>query len=71
VSTLPEHDANRCLVQALRAQKFAGNVAVVVRGTEEEPEWEGRGVDRIFRLYEDAADFAALDIAEAAAGSAR
>lgn len=71
VSTLPEHDANRCLVQALRAHKFAGNVAVVVRGTEEEPEWEGRGVDRIFRLYEDAADFAALDIAEAAARPAR
>jgi Kef-type K+ transport system membrane component KefB len=67
VSTLPEHDANRCLVQALHAHKFAGSVAVVVRGTEEEPEWEGRGVDRIFRLYEDAADYAALDIAEAAA----
>lgn len=69
VSTLPEQDANRCLVQALRAHKFTGNVAVVVRGTEEEPEWAGRGVDRIFRLYEDAADFAALDIAEAAAKS--
>ena len=67
VSTLPEHDANQCLVEALRAQKFAGKVAVVVRGTEEVPEWEGRGVDRIFRLYEDAADYAALDIAEAAA----
>ena len=66
VSTLPEHDANQCLVEALRAQKFAGKVAVVVRGTEEVPEWEGRGVDRIFRLYEDAADYAALDIAEAA-----
>jgi Kef-type K+ transport system membrane component KefB len=68
VSTLPEHDANQCLVEALRAQKFAGKVAVVVRGTEEVPEWEGRGVDRIFRLYEDAADYAALDIAEAAGG---
>jgi Kef-type K+ transport system membrane component KefB len=67
VSTLPEHDANRCLVQALRALKFAGKVAVVVRGPDEEPAWEGRGVDRIFRLYEDAADFAAHDIAEAAA----
>jgi Kef-type K+ transport system membrane component KefB len=69
VSTLPEQDANRSLVQTLRAHKFTGNVAVVVRGTEEEPEWAGRGVDRIFRLYEDAADFAALDIAEAAAKS--
>jgi hypothetical protein len=67
VSTLPEHDANRCLVQALRAHRFAGKVAVVMRGADEEPAWEGRGVDRIFRLYEDAADFAALDIAEAAA----
>jgi voltage-gated potassium channel Kch len=67
VSTLPEHDANRCLVQALRAHKFAGKVAVVMRGSDEEPAWEGRGVDRIFRLYEDAADYAALDIAEAAA----
>jgi Kef-type K+ transport system membrane component KefB len=63
VSTLPEQDANRSLVQALRAHRFKGNVAVVVRGTEEEPEWVGRGVDRIFRLYEDAADFAASDIA--------
>jgi hypothetical protein len=70
VSTLPEHDANRCLVQALHAHRYAGNVAVVVRGTEEEPEWQGRGVDRIFRLYEDAADYAALDIAEAAAKTA-
>ena len=51
---------------ALRAHKFRGHVAVVVRGTEEEPEWVGRGVDRIFRLYEDAADFAAGDIADAA-----
>jgi FlaA1/EpsC-like NDP-sugar epimerase len=67
VSTLPEHDANRTLVQALRAHKFAGKVAVVMRGSDEEPAWEGRGVDRIFRLYEDAADYAALDIAEAAA----
>jgi len=66
VSTLPEQDANRSLVQALRAQRFRGHVAVVVRGTEEEPEWVGRGVDRIFRLYEDAADFAAAEIAEAA-----
>jgi Trk K+ transport system NAD-binding subunit len=66
VSTLPEQDANRSLVQALRAHKFRGHVAVVVRGTEEEPEWVGRGVDRIFRLYEDAADFAAGDIADAA-----
>ena len=63
VSTLPEQDANRSLVQTLRAHKFKGHVAVVVRGTEEEPEWVGRGVDRIFRLYEDAADFAAEDLA--------
>ncbi|MGZ8266201.1 MAG: cation:proton antiporter [Burkholderiales bacterium] len=65
VSTLPEADATHSLVQALRARGFKGKVAVVVRSSEEQPEWAKRGATRVFRLYEDAADFAASDIAEA------
>ena len=67
VSTLPEADVNIVLIRALRENGFNGKVAIALRGAEEAPLPKDLGVDRFFRPYDDAADFAAEEIAQSLA----
>lgn len=64
VSALPEEDANLMLLQGLREQGFTGTVAVTARGLKNESLLASRGATRIFHPYDDAADFAANEIAK-------
>lgn len=68
VSTLPEAVVNAALLRALHDNGFAGKVAVAVRGGHDGEALARRGVARVFRPYDDAADFAAREIADALAG---
>jgi len=63
VSALPEEDVNFMLLQGLREQGFSGTVAMTARGMEDESLLASRGATRIFHPYDDAADFAAHEIA--------
>ncbi|MCK7502599.1 MAG: NAD-binding protein [Comamonadaceae bacterium] len=67
VSTLPEAEVNAALLQALHDNGFAGKVAMAVRGSDYGQALARRGVARVFRPYDDAADFAAREIADALA----
>ena len=67
-STLPEPVVNAALLRALHDNGFAGKVAVAVRGGDDGEALARRGVARVFRPYDDAADFAAREIADALAG---
>ena len=67
VSTLPEAEVNAALLQALHENGFAGKVAMAVRGSDYGEALARRGVARVFRPYDDAADFAAREIADALA----
>jgi len=64
VSTLPETHINAALPQALREQGFVGKIAIALRNDADAQLFEGRGVDLIFRPYDNAADFAAHQISE-------
>jgi Kef-type K+ transport system membrane component KefB len=65
VSTLPEADANRALLHALRASGYTGQVAVAVRDGYQAEVLTDAGIDRIFNLFDDAAEQAARHISEA------
>lgn len=65
VSTLPDAAANAALLTALRAHGFSGKLALALRGDDDGAVFSGRGVDRVFRPYDDAADFAAEEIIQA------
>jgi len=65
VSTLHEQDVNAALLHALREHHYAGKVAMAMRGEEDREALLRRGVTRVFTPYEDAADFAAGEIADA------
>ena len=67
VSTLPVHDVNTALLDALRERGFMGKVAMVVRGEDDADTLARRGVAFVFRLYDDTADFAAGKIEDAVA----
>ena len=67
VSTLPEAATNTALLTALRAHGFSGKLALALRGDDDGAAFSERGVDRVFRPYDDAADFAAEEIIQALA----
>jgi Kef-type K+ transport system membrane component KefB len=64
VSTLPEADVNLALPEALRAHGFNGRMALALRGDADEAVFTTRGVDHVFRPYDDAAGFAAREIGQ-------
>ena len=64
VSTLPELHVNIVLIGALREHGFSGKMAIALRGPEDRKLIESLGVDRVFRPYDDAADFAAEELAQ-------
>jgi Trk K+ transport system NAD-binding subunit len=63
VSTLTEDSANRLLMQVVRYNGFQGKAAVALRAANQEESPAGLAVDRIFRPYDNAADFATEEIA--------
>jgi Kef-type K+ transport system membrane component KefB len=65
VSTLPDADVHLPLNQALRSHGFRGRFAVALRGEMDAAALERLQPDRIFRLFEDAADHAAEQLAKA------
>lgn len=65
VSTLPQADANRALLHALRASAYKGQVAVVVREENQAQLLADAGIDRLFDLFDDAADQATHHVCEA------
>jgi Kef-type K+ transport system membrane component KefB len=65
VSTLAEQDANRFLMRVLREHGFRGKTAIALRGPKYEEFPARLAVDRVFRPYDDAADFATEEIARA------
>lgn len=65
VSTLAEDDANRLLMQVVRDHGFTGRTALAMRGPSYEEFPADLKVDRVFRPYDDAADFACEEIAHA------
>lgn len=67
VSTLPESAVNAALMTALRAHGFTGKLALALRSDADSRMFSERGVDRVFRPYDDAADFAASEIGQALA----
>ena len=68
VSTLPEADANRALLHALRANGYAGQIAVAVRDEYQAQMLADAGIDRIFNLFDDAAEQATRKVCEALTG---
>jgi Kef-type K+ transport system membrane component KefB len=65
ISTLPEADANRALLHALRANGYSGQVAVAVRDEHQAQVLADAGIDRVFNLFDDAAEQAARKIYDA------
>ena len=65
VSTLAESDVNAALMTALRAHGFTGKLALALRSDDDSSMVSERGVDRVFRPFDDAADFAASEISRA------
>jgi len=63
VSSLPEADANRALLHALTAHHFSGRLAVVARHQNEVEALTALGQVEVIQPFNQAADFAALDIA--------
>ena len=64
VSTLPESSVNAALPDVLRAHGFTGKMALALRGDTDATAFAKRGVDHVFRPYDDAADFAAREIGQ-------
>jgi hypothetical protein len=65
VSTLPQADSNRALLHALRANGYTGQVAVAVRDEYQAKVLADAGIDRVFNLFDDAADQATLKVCDA------
>ncbi len=63
ISTLPDHASNRALVHALREQHYAGHIAVVARDEDEASHLNALGDIEVLHPFNQAADFAALDLA--------
>lgn len=59
VSTAPEPDASRLLIQQLRRHGFAGRIAVTGRTAEEAAALQAAGADVVLRPFADAAEQAA------------
>ena len=65
VSTLPSGDSNRALLHALRASGYTGQVAVAVRDETQSSTLTSAGIDRVFNLFDDAAEQATHKMCEA------
>jgi Trk K+ transport system NAD-binding subunit len=65
VSTLPEVASNQALLHALRANGYAGRVAVAVRDEYQAQVLAASGIDRVFNLFDDAAEQATRQVCEA------
>ena len=65
VSTLPQADSNRALLHALRANGYTGQVAVAVRDEYQAKVLSEAGIDRVFNLFDDAADQATQKVCDA------
>ncbi len=65
VSTLPEVASNQALLHALRANGYTGQVAVAVRDEHQAKVLAAAGIDRIFNLFDDAAEQATRQVCEA------
>lgn len=59
VTTLPLVESNTGLIHAVRASGFTGRIAGIVRDGTHGRMLDDMGCDRVFNLFEDAADFAA------------
>ncbi|TNF61472.1 MAG: sodium:proton exchanger, partial [Burkholderiales bacterium] len=71
VSTLPQVESNRALLHALRASGYTGQVAVAVRDEHQARVLAEAGIDRIFNLFDDAAELATRKVCEALTGGPR
>jgi len=69
VSTLPQVDSNRALLHALRANGYTGQIAVAVRDEYQAKVLADAGIDRIFNLFDDAAEQATHNVCEALTGT--
>ena len=63
ISTLPDYTSNRALLHALREQQYDGHTAVVARDEDEARRLTGLGDIEVLHPFNQAADFAALDLA--------
>lgn len=63
ISTLPDYATNRTLVHALRDQHYGGHIAVVARDEDEATRLNALGDIEVLHPFNQAADFAALDLA--------
>jgi Kef-type K+ transport system membrane component KefB len=63
ISTLPDYASNRALVYALREQHYTGHIAVVARDEDEASRLNALGDIEVLHPFNQAADFAALDLA--------
>ncbi len=63
VSTLPDYASNRALLNALAEQHFDGHIAVVARDEDEARRLAGLSNIEVLHPFDQAADFAALDLA--------
>ncbi|MEW6416357.1 MAG: cation:proton antiporter family protein [Pseudomonadota bacterium] len=63
ISTLPDYATNRALIHALREQHYAGHIAVVARDEDEASRLNALGGIEVLHPFNQAADFAALDLA--------
>lgn len=62
---LPQWVSSRALLDGLREAGFSGSVAVVVRDHVDEPELASARIDRVVRMFDDAADHAAQELVAA------
>jgi len=65
VSTLPSGESNSALLHALRASGYTGKVAVAVRDEVQSAAMAAAGIDRVFNLFDDAAEQATHNVCEA------
>jgi Kef-type K+ transport system membrane component KefB len=63
VSSLPDADSNRSLLNALAERHYAGRIALVARDEDEAEALRGFGKFEVIQPFNQAADFAALDFA--------
>jgi len=69
VSSLPDPSANRALLNALAEHHYAGQIAIVVRDEVEAETYLPLGQIEVILPFNQAADFAALDLAARIASS--
>ncbi|MDO9007406.1 MAG: NAD-binding protein [Thiobacillus sp.] len=63
VSTLPDHDSNQALLHALTLNRFNGHIAIVARDETEAERLAHLDQVEVLHPFNQAADFAALDLA--------